>query len=77
MINRFDSDYWKNPMFYSEVTSSSEAYSFINFLGKSKVPCSIFFNGSTFVFKNAEAKNSFIDGLETFLKLGLPFDILI
>lgn len=75
-MNRFDSNYWKNPMFYNEISSISEAYLFINFFRKQKLPCSIFLNGSTFTFKNVDAKRSFLDGLETFLKTGLPLDLL-
>jgi len=48
----------------------------IIFIKNEKVPFTIVFNGASYFFKTKESRNTFVAGLESFLSLGLPCDLL-
>ena len=63
-------------MYYAEINSIDEARRLISTLKSEKTPYSLVLNGASYAFKTVESRNNFIAGLDCFLSLGLPFDVL-
>lgn len=76
MASRFDAFYWNNPMYYAEITNTADAIRTITFLKSERVGFSLYLNGNTVHFNSKEHRDLYTSGLETFMSLGLPFDVL-